>query len=973
MTQRDPLSADASPPNDVAAQLRVVLRLAFAGSVADELAGRVRDEDDRAGLRRLLRSARSRLVLDHMLRRLPWWRDRGQSTAIGASSAVRPDDAVMLIARVGLGLDVLDISQLLDTTPEQVAASLFAGRRALDRRIGEACDRFAEAIGEYDDPSADPDERVALVTHARFCRSCNQAIERSRQVDTLIHSEMDRISVGLGSIPPARDRATRLRPELLLPAGLVAVAALVVVVGVVVFDHLTAPSHIPVSALAAPLPGPPLTGWLVTSGSLGQIQARNLRTGETRNVVPSDNENKRWPLISPDGSRLALVRQTPSAPFSGAFHVDVYDLDGLLLGTHEWGGDDAYRWPFGWLDSTTLLMSEWPLRATDETIEAYRSRLTRETVLLAVDAASGATRELLRGDIGYAVAAPDGAMVAVIGGSNASDGRLTVTVRPVSADGLGQPVWSYDTNDPGLVWSPDSGTIYASVFTGTPDSGQFPAIVAIDRSGSVTTLVRMGELGAVATPVTVTRDGQTVIVAAGDGSLTGVTYWKVDRTSGESQLLDGAESDGWPMMPLWSPDGGHLLLPIHEPFYLSSGNAGTSYPGGDSSVALVSYDASWQRRVVGGWLDSTRSLLAWLPEERFATTEPSRTGDAPTITAPEPVRLVRRSLQTSPDSATSPDGRFVILYDSDAKIPIIWDRTRQDGRQVAGDSTELTWLPGGRAILGVVPFADVANRLAGFAATAEDIIFTIDFQHFDPVGLAENTRAWYERPLASPNGAMMSFFVVDEARGDVTLWIAGWGQGSRAVARWSTPPDAIPSVPLTAVWLDDHTLLFARPDDWGRGMPRQATVVRVVVDGEDAQVDQLTGLGGRGGDRGVVVREMAVSPDGSQLVYRLRHYRAFAADRELRDSVSVVALTDLTRPIEIAGGGIGAGLSWSSDSRWIATGADGRILIASGDGRVIRDVASELPGAAHPVWVGNEVWFTAPDADSALWRVVVRN
>ncbi|HBY45034.1 MAG TPA: hypothetical protein DEG70_02115, partial [Chloroflexi bacterium] len=65
-------------------------------------------------------------------------------------------------------------------------------------------------------------------------------------------------------------------------------------------------------------------------------------------------------------------------------------------------------------------------------------------------------------------------------------GRLTVTVRPVSADGLGQPVWSYDTNDPGLVWSPDSGTIYASVFTGTPDSGQFPAIVAIDRSGSVT-------------------------------------------------------------------------------------------------------------------------------------------------------------------------------------------------------------------------------------------------------------------------------------------------------------------------------------------------------------------------------------------------------------------------------------------------------------------------------------------------------
>lgn len=971
MTQRAVSPPDTPPLDDAVTRLRVALRLACAGGVADELAGRVRAEDELAGSGRALRVARWRLGLDRRLRLLPWRREGGDDTLLGPSSAVRPDDAVALIARVGLGLDVFATADLLQTTPEHVARSLFGGRRALDRPIGEACDRFAEAIGEYDDPSADPDERVALVTHMRFCQSCRQAVDRSRKVDVWLHGELDRIAVGLGTAPPVRDRTTRLRPELLVPAVIAAIVATLFLGSLALFDWLTSPPHVPVSALSAPVPETELSGWLVTSAQGGRVQAENLRTGETRVLAEADDNGTQWPLMSPDHSRLALIRQAPTSTSEPSFHTEIYDLDGRLIGTHDWSGDDeeAGRWPFGWLDNETIFAVEWPKQAPGETSETYRARMTAESVLLGVDVTSGAIRELARGDIGYAVASPDGSMVAVVGGTDSQYQRSTVALRPMTAGVLGEPVWTNDTGVISLLWSPSSDTLYASI---TASGTEQPTVVAVDRAGAVTTLVQPLELGEMALPASVSPDGRTVIVAAGDATGLGVNYWRIDRASGERIELAGSEADGWSLRPVWSPDGATLLLPVREPFYLASGSAGLPYPGGDSGVALVGYDASWQRRLIGGWLDTSQELLAWLPEERFPAAEPVRIGDSPTITAPEPLGQIRSALRTSPDSAASPDGRFVILYDGDANIPVIWDRQTREGRQVSGDSSELAWLPGGRAVFGVVPFADAANRLVGFSATSDDIVTAVDFQRFDPVGLGENTQAHYERPLVSPDGTTMSFFVVDEARGEAALWLASWGHDPRQVARWSVPAEAIPSRPFAASWIDDQTLLLARADGWDRGMPRRAALVRVAIDGDETRVEELAGIDGRGGDRGVVVQEMTVSPDGTQLAYRLRHYRAFAADREVMDTVRVVALTDVTSPIELSSGGASAGVSWAPDSRWLATSTGGRIIVASSDGRTIRDVAEDLPGAAHPVWVGNEVWFSVPDQDHAMWRVVVR-
>ncbi len=977
------LRADSPPaaplPDDTVTRLRVALRLAVAGGVADEVASRVGGDDDLNGLGRALRAVRSRLGLDRALRVLPLHRGGGHVALLGASSAVRPDEAVALIARVGLGLDVVAAADLLDTTPEHVAASLFAGRRALDRPIGKACDRFAEAIGEYDDPSADPDDRVALVTHARSCQSCRQAIDRSRQVDVWLQGELDRVAVGLGGLPPAHDRTTRLRPEVVIPAALVGVVALLVLGGFALFDRFTTGPHVPVSALAAPVPGDELSGWLVVSGQAGEIRAENLRTGETRELLPASDGGAQWPLMSPDRSRVALVRQVG---MSTTYHADVYDLDGESIGSHDWTAEDAHRWPIGWLDDETLLAVESPMAARGESADAYQARLTTESALLAVDVASGAMRELARGDIGYAMASPDGTMIAIISNGDRGSVVPSLSLRPVTADGLGEPVWSHEMGVARLVWSPNSDVMYAAIIVGDPSTdgqsltGQArefaPAVVAVDRSGTTATLLQPRELGERAYPVTVAPDGRSLIVVAGDESGQDMTYWRLDLASGERVELEGFDGDGLPERELWSPDGTRLLLPIREPFYLSSGNTGMPYPGGERGVALFIYDADWRRRAVGGWLDTTRQLLAWLPEERFEPARPVPSPDAPTITAPEPLTAVRDVLQTSADSAASPDGRFVVLYDADANVPVIWDRQERFGRTISGDSSELSWLPGGRAVFGIVPFAEAANRLVGFAATSRDVITAIDFQRFDPAGLAENVHAHYQQPLVSPDGTLMTFFVVDDARGEVALWLAGWGREPRQVARWSVPADAIPDRPLAAAWIDDHTLLFARADDWDRGMPRQATLARLVVDGEETRVENLTSLDGRGVDRGVVLREIAVSPDGAQLAYRLRHYRSFDTSREVMDTVRVVALTDVTSPIEVASGGNGAGISWAPDGRWLVTSVAGRILVASSDGRVVRDVAEELPAAAHPVWVGNEVWFTVVDSDPWIWRVVVR-
>ncbi|MCO5177289.1 MAG: WD40 repeat domain-containing protein [Thermomicrobiales bacterium] len=969
--------ADASQiappsPDDAVERLRTALRLAFDGPTADGFAARVASDDDLAGIGRVLSAVRTRLTIDRLLGRLPGRRSTLLPTPLGAASAVRPEDAVHLIAKVGLDLDVLAISQMLKASPEQVAASLFAGRRALDRPIGNACDRFREAIGEYSDPSADPDDRVALITHARVCDNCRQAIDRSQHVDAWLQTEMDRLGVTAETAPLTPRKPSLMRREIVMPVLLVATVALLAVGALVAFDWLTTRPSTRVSALT--VQPDELSGWLVLAGPNGQVDAQSMATGRRQMLVPAPDGESQWPLLSPAADRVAIVRQETSSPSELIFSVNVFDLQGNLIGAPTWSSEAPLRWPVGWIGNDALMMLEAPIMANGETNDSYKERRRAEMSLVAVDVHDGAVRELMRGDVGYAYASPDGTLVAVVSIDGAGSRIGNLNLYPVSEDGFGELIQSIDAMVGGLVWSPASDAVYAAVVLGSGDEPAFDdaSILAINRTGETSTVVEGRSANAGITMIAVSPDGQSLVTAEGKQGGSAVSYFRVDLQTGLETELPGDEHDGWPSAGVWSPDGSQLVLPIRRLFSLASDQPSMTLPGGDVGAALVSFDSDGQRDIAGGWLDTSSRLLAWLPEDRITAAEIERLPNDPTITAPEPIRLANRGLQTSADSSVSPDGRFVLLYDGDANIPVIWDLERGSWRQVSGDATDFSWTPDSRMIFGTVPFTVNANRLVGFSASNTDIVTAIDFQHFDPVGLVENGDEHYARPLLSPSGGAMSFFLQDNNRHEVGLWVARWGSQPQLVASWSIPADAIPSIPLQAAWISDDTLLYSRPDDWADGMPQQATLLRVVLGNGGTKVEPLVQLDGRGSDRGVVMRELTVSPDATQLAYRARHYRSNEPDRDLRDTVAIVELNDLTSPIELTGSGLGAGISWSDDSRWVAIGNNSHIIVAASNGRSVRDVTADLAGAAHPVWVGNEVWFSVADQRSPLWRVVVR-
>lgn len=136
----------------------------------------------------------------------------------------------------------------------------------------------------------------------------------------------------------------------------------------------------------------------------------------------------------------------------------------------------------------------------------------------------------------------------------------------------------------------------------------------------------------------------------------------------------------------------------------------------------------------------------------------------------------------------------------------------------------------------------------------------------------------------------------------------------------------------------------------------------------------LLTLDGSGADRGVAVNEMALSPDGTEVAYRLRHYQEHTADWGRHDTLDIAPTSDLSRALEIARGTPGDGLAWSPASHWLTFGLESRVALASADGRSFAWISPDPPAARYPLWVGaNEIWFAMEVGDGwQVWRVTVR-
>ncbi|MBX6341184.1 MAG: hypothetical protein IRY97_01905 [Thermomicrobiaceae bacterium] len=134
-------------------------------------------------------------------------------------------------------------------------------------------------------------------------------------------------------------------------------------------------------------------------------------------------------------------------------------------------------------------------------------------------------------------------------------------------------------------------------------------------------------------------------------------------------------------------------------------------------------------------------------------------------------------------------------------------------------------------------------------------------------------------------------------------------------------------------------------------------------------VDDLLRLEAGGGERGITLGDLALSPDGSHLAYRLRHFTRLDVSRGRFDTLEVAPAGDLTRRLEIARGDPGDGLGWGPDGRWLAAGLRGQVVLLSADGRRLIEISPPGKTAAFPIWVRRddawEVWFSLDDGQGS--------
>lgn len=739
---------------------------------------------------------------------------------------------------------------------------------------------------------------------------------------------------------------------------------------------------------------PLVDGWLLLRGEEGSLDALNLVTGERRVLVTPPSRGG-WPEyhLSPDGQFVAEVVSYQD----GSSVVSVYRLDGQRV--RRWIREGPEQTVLsGWLDAMTLLLVErpvaepvgyWPdaLEGARTILRERYERAMRDSRLLALDIASGQERTLAQGAVDAAYPSPDGRLVALVEPQHPERSGRTLVLRSVIPQGLGPPLATVEDRlwgDP--VWARDSQRLYftrildpdvsrpieSQVFSSDWSPGQLE-IAALDRGGALVRVMQ-GDPGQELLVTAVSPDGTTVVYwaeqdapPAAGGVVPWATTWRVGRDgTGRVQLASAPAATGW------SRDGTILVVET-QPFFMP-GSRDPERPaylwtlvsavGDDGAPSMV---MAWP-----GILPVNMQVVSWLPTDAL----PAATGrvSAPIrgeASVPRPVPGLSPQFGLDHRSSASPDGQRVVLANRSESL-VVWDVDRRSSRYLRPDITDVSWFPGAPpGLAGATQHADddrggLPLGLVFYPGETVTQATGADAYTYDPLGIARDPHRRYARPLVSPAGVAVAFFTVADATGTIDLWVTTSGGRIERVAvecRW--PPGSLlgRARPL-AVWLDGRTLLWAVPEAWDDGLPQLATLWRVTVDpnGEVA-AERVLVIGTRGRETGLHLRELALSPDGTALAYRLRRY---TGPSDAVDTLVVLPLSDVNQRLELARGALGDGIAWSPDGRWLVAGLGGRLALLAADGRERVWITPGDTDAAYPVWVGEHtVWYQQGSGDDA--------
>jgi hypothetical protein len=941
------------------------LRLVFPARDADELSALSHATGDLGDLTRIAARAHSTSVRVR-------WRARLRRTdtvsrpPLAPGLGVTSEQALALALHLGLHLSQDELADVLQRDEADIAHYLTAARASLLPDAPPVCRAMPHAVPLYRDDHLEPGERIALLTHLSGCERCQSTLQAFQTLDDALLAEID---ATVAALPPLSLRQHGYALESWTPFVGVAAALVALVVLSMVVGALAGGEGEPVPLLAGSS-NDDLSGWLLLTTPEGQLWALDLATGERRELGAGSRRPVGQRFVSPAGTRIASWYWPAAGPEVNV--VQITTLVGDLVSVLAWPEPGTRKYPAGWLTDEALLVVTVPERIPGEAEAHYRARAEDAGQLRAVDVGTGAEQVLASGYVVSATLSPDSTRLLTLHAPADRSRGLTLAVRDVTAGALGTPQVLLEGRfsvDSGLAWAADGRTLLAARNLadrswappgdrpGPWESDTVPReLLAFGPDGHRTALAHVAQ-GATLRVIGATSTGMAYYVV-GDWALDRIHYnlWSVplDASAAATKVAElPGEPAGWATGALRSPDGTRLLLQTTQPLYLSVDQRERGL-GDVLTTAYLSIGAQGELRMHEVSLSIGGAAVAWLPGSALPVREVAQPASIAALQT-APVQAVRLWHVLGTDGVTSADGRYVVLTDTEADLPIVWEVERRSGRRLLGGARDLAWIDQESALLAVTG-ATTVSRLALFDTRLFTPDRMYDYRRFDPAALGTSTSRTYARPLLSPDGAHLAFFVRDSVAQRVELWLAGWDAPARVARSWEVPLGRKVVLPLVAFWADSATLVFVEPSGWERGYPTLAVVQRLSVhSGSGATVVPVTTLRGRGSDLGIVVTAMALSPDGAMLAWRTAHYPV-RGPRGMYEVVQLAPARDISQEIELGRGPSGQGLAWEPERAWLAFTLGSSVYLASADARMVEVVSDVARPDLPPVWLAGDLW-----------------